>query len=298
MTDIKNRLKGVLGFPLTPFNQDLSLHLEALEKNVDEMTKHPFCAIVSAGGTGEVYSLTPEESVEVVRVSVKAAAGRMPVIGGVAFNLPIATYMAREMEKAGAEALLVVPPYYINAPEEGMIHYFEQIGRHCGLPLSFYSRDWAAFTPQQVARLAERVPSLQIWKDGQGDARKYHRIMTALGDRLAWLGGIGDDCAPAYFAIGCQAYTSSISTIHPRMSLAIAEAGINGDRARMNEIMGKYVHPLYAIRDRVRGYEVSVMKAAQDILGMYGGPVRPPLVDCKPADIEDLRQLMELYKTF
>ena len=75
MTNIKNQLKGVLGFPLTPFNQDLSLNLEALEKNVDEMTKHPFCAIVSAGGTGEVYSMTPEESVEVVRVSVKAAAG-------------------------------------------------------------------------------------------------------------------------------------------------------------------------------------------------------------------------------
>jgi 5-dehydro-4-deoxyglucarate dehydratase len=298
MTDIKDKLKGVLGFPLTPFNQDLSLNLEALEKNVDEMTQHPFCAIVSAGGTGEVYSMTPEESVEVVRVSVKAAAGRMPVIGGVGFNLPMSIYMAREMEKAGAEALLVVPPYYINAPEEGMIHYFEQIGRACGLPLSFYSRDWAAFTPQQVARLAERVPSLQIWKDGQGDARKYHRIMTAVGDRLAWLGGIGDDCAPAYFGIGCQAYTSSISTINPKMSLAIAEAGLSGDRARMNQIMGKYVHPLYAIRDRVRGYEVSAMKAAQDLLGMYGGPVRPPLVDCKPADIEDLRKLMELYKAF
>ncbi len=298
MTDIKNKLRGVLGFPLTPFNQDLSLNREALEKNVDEMTKHAFCAIVSAGGTGEVYSLTPEESVEVVRISVKAAAGRMPVIGGVAFNLPLAIYMAREMEKAGAEALLVLPPYYINAPEEGMLNYFEQIGRHCGLPLSFYSRDWAAFTPQQVARIAERVPSLQIWKDGQGDARKYQRIMSTVGDRLAWLGGIGDDCAPAYFGIGCQAYTSSISSISPKISLAIAEAGIGGDRTRMSEIMAKYVHPLYAHRDRVRGYEVAAMKSAMDILGMYGGPVRPPLVDCKPADIEDLRKLMELYKAF
>ncbi len=298
MTDLKKKLTGVLGFPVTSFNADLSLNLDAQEKNVDEMTKHPFCAIVAAGGTGEVYSMTPQEAVEVVRVSVKATAGRMPVIGGVSFNLPMAIYMAQEMEKAGAEALLVLPPYYINAPEEGMIHYFEQIGRHTGLPLSFYSRDWAAFTPQQVARLAERVPTLQIWKDGQGDARKYQRIMTAVGDRLAWLGGIGDDCAPAYFGIGCQAYTSSISTINPKMSLAIAKAGMTSDRASMMEIMGKYVNPLYSLRDRVRGYEVSAMKSCMDILGIYGGPVRPPLVDCKPNDIEDLRQLMELYKAF
>ena len=298
MTDLKKKLTGVLGFPVTSFNADLSLNLEAQEKNVDEMTRHPFCAIVAAGGTGEVYSMTPQEAVEVVRVSVKATAGRMPVIGGVSFNLPMAIYMAQEMEKAGAEALLVLPPYYINAPEEGMIHYFEQIGRHTGLPLSFYSRDWAAFTPQQVARLAERVPTLQIWKDGQGDARKYQRIMTAVGDRLAWLGGIGDDCAPAYFGIGCQAYTSSISTINPKMSLAIAEAGMKCDRTRMMEIMGKYVNPLYSLRDRVRGFEVSAMKSCMDLLGMYGGPVRPPLVDCKPNDIEDLRQLMQLYKAF
>ena len=82
------------------------------------------------------------------------------------------------------------------------------------------------------------------------------------------------------------------------MSLAIAKAGMTSDRASMMEIMGKYVNPLYSLRDRVRGYEVSAMKSCMDILGIYGGPVRPPLVDCKPNDIEDLRQLMELYKAF
>lgn len=66
-----------------------------------------------------------------------------------------------------------------------------------------------------VARLAEKVPTLQIWKDGQGDMRKYQRIMAKVGDRLAWIGGIGDDCAAGYFAIGVQGYTSSISNVAP-----------------------------------------------------------------------------------
>ena len=159
-----------------------------------------------------------------------------------------------------------------------------------------YSRDWAVFTPQQVARLAERIPSLAAWKDGQGDARKYQRIMNYVGDRLAWLGGIGDDCVSAYFAIGVQAYTSSISNIAPRLSLQLAEAGLARDFARLDGLMHRYVHPLYSIRDRMRGYEVAVMKQAMEILGLPAGPVRPPLTGCRPQDVEDIRKLMEVYR--
>ena len=161
-----------------------------------------------------------------------------------------------------------------------------------------YSRDWAVFTPDMVARLADRVPTLVAWKDGQGDTRKYQRIMDYNGDRLAWFGGLGDDCVPGYFAIGVQAYTSSISNISPALSLALAEAGIQRDFVRLNELMTKYVHPLYAIRERARGYEVAVMKEAMEILGIPAGPVRPPLMNCRPKDIEDTRKLMELYRDF
>jgi 5-dehydro-4-deoxyglucarate dehydratase len=149
-----------------------------------------------------------------------------------------------------------------------------------------------------VARLADRVPTLAAWKDGQGDARKYQRIMHFNGDRLAWYGGLGDDCVPAYFAIGVQAYTSSISNIAPGVSLALAEAGVARDFARIDELMKKYVHPLYALRERVRGYEVAVMKVAMEILGMPAGPVRPPLTNCRPQDVDDLRQLMKVYEEF
>ncbi len=294
--DLKRNLRGVIGFPVTPFKSDLSLDLDGLSKNVDAMASHAFCGLVAAGGTGEMYSMTVAENIEVVRVSVEATRRRMPVFGGVGFNLPMASEMARGMEKAGADSLLVMPPYYTNAPFEGLIAYYRGVGASCGLPLALYSRDWAAFTPEQVARLADAVPSLTVWKDGQGDARKYQRIMTTVGDRLAWVGGIGDDCVPAYFAVGVQAYTSSISSIAPKLSLALADAGMARDFARLDDLMRRFVHPLYGLRDKTRGYEVAVMKKAMEILGMPAGPVRPPLVNVKPDETEQIRVVMKLYQ--
>jgi 5-dehydro-4-deoxyglucarate dehydratase len=85
-TDVRNRFTGVFGFPITPFRKDLSLDLDALARNVAEMAKHPFCAMVAAGGTGELYSMTADEIVEVVRVTVQATAGRMPVVAGTAIT--------------------------------------------------------------------------------------------------------------------------------------------------------------------------------------------------------------------
>ena len=287
---------GVFGFPVTPFKKsDLSLDLDALARNVDEMARYPFCALVAAGGTGELYSLSPVEFEQVVKVTVENSHGR-PVVAGTGYNTPIGTDLARRAERAGAECLLVLPPYYAGAPEEGLIEFYRTIGAATPLPLMIYSREWAVFSPQQVARLADRVPTLVAWKDGQGDARKYQRIMTYNGDRLAWFGGLGDDCVPAYFAIGVQGYTSSISNIAPKLSLELAEAGMKRDFHRLDGLMKRYVHPLYAIRDRVKGYEVSVMKEAMEILGMPAGPVRPPLQDCRPADVQELTKLMQVYR--
>ncbi len=294
--DFARRLTGVFGFPVTPFQRDLSLDLDGLSRNVDEMAAYPFCAMVSAGGTGELYSLSADEIEIVVRTSVEAVNGRMPVVAGTGYNTAMGVDIARRCEKAGADCLLVLPPYYSNAPEEGLFAYYEAIGAATGLPLMIYSRDWAVFTPDQVQRLADRVPSLVAWKDGQGNGMRYQRIMQKVGDRLAWLGGLGDDCVPTYFAAGVQAYTSSISNIAPLVSLALADAGMAHDFTKLTELMNKYVHPLYALRERVKGYEVAVMKSAMEILGMPAGPVRPPLENTRPKDMEDLRKLMLVYE--
>lgn len=296
--NLREKLRGCFGFPVTPFKNNLSLDLAGLESNVSKMMQHAFCGCVAAGGTGEVYSLSVAEAIEVVRVTAKVVNGRVPVVGGVGFNVPMGTEMAQGMEKAGADALLVMPPYYTNSPTEGLFAYYEAIGKSTGLPLALYSRDWAVFSPDMVARLAERVPTLQIWKDGQGNVRQYQRIMSKVGDRLIWVGGLGDDCAAGYFAIGVQAYTSSISNLAPRLSLAISDAGLDKDFNSLNHILNEYVHPIYAFRERTKGYEVSAMKVAMDVLGLKGGPVRPPLQDCTAEERVQIAKLMEPYQNW
>lgn len=291
-----SNLRGVFGFPVTPFRQDLSLDFDALERNVDEMANYPFCALVSAGGTGELYSLSIDEIEQVISTTVRVVNGRMPVVAGTGFNVPMGAEIARRADKAGAAYLLVLPPYYVSAPKIGLFDYYEAVGRATDLPLMIYSRDWAIFTPDMVAKVADRVPTLVGWKDGQGDIRKYQRIMEHNGDRLAWFGGLGDDCVPGYFAIGVQAYTSSISNISPQLSLALSEAGLSRDFTELNRLMRRYVNPLYALRERSKGYEVAIMKAAMEMLGKTAGPVRPPLSNCQPNDIDDLRRLMEVYQ--
>src|SRR5947209_2318465 len=291
-------LRGVFGFPVTPFRVDLTLDLDALARNVDEMASYPFCAILAAGGTGELYSLSPAEAEQVIATTVSAVGGRMPVVAGTGFNTSIGSEIAKRAEEAGAQFLLALPRYYYGGPEQGLFAYYEAIGQATALPMMVYSRDWAVFTPEMVERLADRIPTLVAWKDGQGDVRKYQRIMDRNGDRLAWYGGLGDDCVPGYFAIGVQAYTSSISNISPAISLALADAGLHCDFVRLNDLMAKYVHPLYAIRERARGYEVAVMKEAMMMLGMPAGPVRPPLMNCRAEDIGDIRTLMDVYQLF
>src|SRR5262249_50776842 len=133
---------------------------------------------------------------------------------------------------------------------------------------------------------------------GQPDTRKYQRIMQQVGDRLAWLGGIGDDCVPAYFAIGVQAFTSSISNLAPALSLELAPSGPGRGFRHLLRLMRRYVHPLFAIRERSRGYEVAVTKAAMEMLGMPAGPARPPIAQCTEKDLADIRVLMEAYRDF
>ena len=294
--EFARKLTGVFGFPITPMKPDFSVDYDGLGKLVDWMTQFPFCAQVTVGGTGEIYSLTAAEAIEAVRVSVNATAGRMPVVAGVGISAPIGVEMAKGMEKAGAAALLIMPPYYINPPAEGLSRYYETIAGSVSIPVSLYSRDWAVFTPDMVSRLADRIPNLSFWKDGQGDTRKYQRIMAAVGDRLAWIGGIGDDCAAGYFGVGVQAYTSSISNIAPKLSLAIADAGMRREMDKLNALLKKYVHPLYALRDKTRGYEVTVVKKMMEMMGKPGGPARPPLVEVKAEEVAEIQRLIELYQ--
>jgi 5-dehydro-4-deoxyglucarate dehydratase len=294
--EIRSKLRGVIAFPVTPFNADLSLDAAGLRENITQLLKQPMSAVVAAGGTGELYSLTPEEQLHVVRTVVEEVDGKAPVIAGVGFNTEIAIALAKQSERAGANAILALPPYYPNADETGLLEYYAAIGGATRLPLFVYSRDWVNPSPEWVERLAAKVPSLIAWKDGQGDVRRYQQIMNRLGDRLYWIGGAGDDCVPAYYSIGIRTYTSSIATVAPKLSVELHNVASAGDSARLSELMKQYVIPLYAMRARRRGYEVTVMKEMMNIAGLAAGPVRPPLPRLRNEELTELKTMMEKWK--
>ena len=294
--DLRGRLHGVIAFPVTPFRADLSLDPAGLARNLDALLRHPIAAVVAAGGTGELYSLTPAEQLEVVRTTVDSVRGRVPVIAGVGVSAALAAPMAQLSAEAGADAILALPPYYPGADDEGLADYYAAIGAATPLPLLVYSRDWVNPSPAWVERLAGRVPTLFGWKDGQGDVRRYQQIMHRVGSRLHWIGGAGDDCVPGYYSLGIRAYTSSIATVAPRLSLALHEAAAGGETERMRRLMDDYVIPLYALRARRKGYEVTVMKEMMNATGQAAGPVRPPLPPLRPEDAADTRALLERWK--
>jgi len=293
--ELRARLCGEIASPVTPFKPDLSLDLSGLRKNLRGLLRHPMCAVVAAGGTGEMYSLTPSEHREVVKVVVEEAGGHVPVISGTRFSRQIATDLAQQSAKLGTDAILALPPYYPNSDSEGLIEYYAAIGAATQLPLFVYSRDWLNPSAAWVEKLAARVPPLLGWKDGQGDIRRYQQIMSRVGKRLHWIGGVGDDCVPAYYSIGIRTYTSSIASVAPKLSLMLHDAASAPDLPTLGRLMGDYVVPLYALRARRKGYEVFVMKEMMNQLGMAAGSVRPPLPQLTRADKEDVHRLLKKW---
>jgi len=294
-TELRQRLQGVISFPVTPFKKNLSLDLEGLRNNLRSLLQHPVCAIVAPAGTGELYSLSPSEHAAVVKTVVDEVNGRVPVLAGTGFNPPIASELAREAAKLKVSGILAFPPYYPSPDDDGVIAYYRGIADTTSLGMLIYTRDWFNPTPALAEKLAQ-IPNLVGWKDGQADLRRYQMIRQRLGDRLHWIGGAGDDMVPGYYSIGIRTYTSSIANVAPRLSLKLHELASAGKSDELTKLMTDLVIPLYGLRARRKGYEVSAMKAMMDMIGQAGGPVRPPLVDLRPDETELLRGMLENWR--
>ncbi len=295
--ELRGKLGGVISFPVTTFHPDHSLDLDGLRKNLRELIKHPVCAIVPAAGTGELLSLTPDEHQQVVRATLEEVNGKVPVLAAAGFNHPLAIDLARRSAKLGVNGILAFPPYYPNADVDGLFDYYSAIGKATNLGMIVYSRDWANFSSAAVEKMA-KIPTLIAWKDGQGDVRRYQMIMARVGDRLHWIGGAGDDCVPGYYSIGVRTYTSSIANVAPKLSLKLHELAAAGHSAELDQLMRELVVPMYALRAKRKGYEVSVMKKMMDQIGLVGGVSRPPLAEVTPEEEKEIAGWLPKWKAW
>src|SRR5690606_33466120 len=135
------RLEGVLFFPVTPFGPDGEVAEQVLGRHVDAGVTAGAGGVFTACGTGEFNALGPDDYVTAVRASVAAAAGRVPVLAGAGGTLPQAKAMARAAAEQGADGLLVMPPYLVSAPPDGLVRYVREVTEAGGLPVIIYQRD-------------------------------------------------------------------------------------------------------------------------------------------------------------
>jgi 5-dehydro-4-deoxyglucarate dehydratase len=285
--------QGVLAFPATPFSADLSLDEVGLATHVTALAAERPVALVPAGGAGELFSLSVAEHSKVIGIASRDA-GAIPVIAGVGGSLPIALEMARNAETAGAEAILLLPPYLITPDQAGLAAYVETICRAIGIGVIVYSRDNAIFAVDTMMRLAGACSNLIGLKDGTGDFEALSGLKREAGDRLAFINGAptAEILARQYRAIGIRAYSSAAFAFVPALAKAFYAAMRNGDEVEAERIINEFYLPLARIRNRRRGYAVSIIKAGLRVVGRPAGPVRPPLIDLDESETAELDRLV------
>jgi 5-dehydro-4-deoxyglucarate dehydratase len=290
---------GLLSFPVTHFDASGAFDAKAYQAHCEWMLSFDIAALFAAGGTGEFFSLAPEEVEAVVRAAVEVAGGRRPVISGAGHGTAIATDLARRAERAGADGVLLLPPYLVNSSEAGLSAHVEAVCKSTGLGVIVYNRDNAILGDEALARLCERCPNLVGFKDGVGDIELMMRIYARMGDRLTYVGGLptAETYALPYLEMGVTTYSSAIYNFMPQWALTFYAAVRRKDQAAVLQMLRDFVLPYIAIRNRGRGYAVSIVKAGMKAVGRPAGPVRAPLTDLTPAEQAELEALIARQPT-
>ncbi|WP_018700965.1 5-dehydro-4-deoxyglucarate dehydratase [Amorphus coralli] len=279
---------GLLSFPVTPFGADGEFNEEPYRDHVGWLSGFGASALFAAGGTGEFFSLAPEEVPRIVRAA-KAAAGDTPIIAGCGYGTRIAVPLAQASEEAGADGVLLLPHYLIDGSQEGLFQHVKAVCDAVSMGVIVYNRDNSILTAATLARLCDACPNLIGFKDGSGDIGLVRQITAMLGDRLTYMGGMptAELFAEAYLGAGFTTYSSAVFNFVPQLAQDFHTALRAGDRIRTEQILCDFFYPFMDIRNREKGYAVAAIKAGVRLVGYDVGPVRPPLSDLT-AEEEDM----------
>lgn len=285
---------GLLSFPLTDFDRDGNFDRSGYVKRLEWLAPYGATALFAAGGTGEFFSLTGDEYPQIIRTAVDTCRGKVPIIAGAGGPTRFAIQCAQEAEKAGAHGILLLPHYLTEAGQEGLAAHIEAVCRSVDFGVIVYNRAISKLTPATLASLAERNANLVGFKDGVGDIEAMVAIYQKMGDRFAYLGGLptAEVYAAAYKAMGTPVYSSAVFNFIPKTAMDFYHAVANDDMATQHRLLKQFFMPYLEIRNRMAGYTVSIVKAGATIVGHSAGPVRPPLTDLKPAEVEMLAKLI------
>jgi 5-dehydro-4-deoxyglucarate dehydratase len=285
---------GLLSFPVTHFTNEFAFDERAYRGHIDWLLEHKPAGLFAAGGTGEYFSLTLEEFSAVVAAAVLQTNQRVPVVAGCGYGTAMAKQFAQAGEAAGADGLLLFPPYLINADPAGLAAHVEAVCASTKLGVIFYNRDNAILNEVWLERICQRCPNLVGFKDGYGDIELMTRIYARMGDRLTYIGGLptAETFALPYLELGVTTYSSAIFNFLPEFAQNFYAAVRRRDHAEVFKQLRDFVLPYIDIRNRHKGYAVSIVKAGMGAVGRPAGPVRSPLTDLEASEMDALKKLI------
>ncbi len=293
--EIKAKIgSGLLSFPVTDFGADGEFDAKGYAGRLQWLSSHGAAGLFAAGGTGEFFSIGYDEYDSVIRTAVENSAADVPVLAGVGYGTRMAVDLARRAERAGAAGILVLPHYLMVAEEAGVLAHMRAICRSVGIGVIYYARDNSRLSPQGLEQLAEDCPNFIGYKDGIGDLQLMTRIAHRLGDRVVHIGGLptAEVFAQPYLEMGVTTYSSAVFNFVPELALRFYNAVRQRDLATIGTLMKNFYLPLIELRDRKRGYAVSLIKAGAELVGRPAGKVRAPLTELDKAERETLAALI------
>ncbi|CAN5453974.1 5-dehydro-4-deoxyglucarate dehydratase [soil metagenome] len=286
---------GLLSFPVTHFDAQHQFVESPYREHCAWMLQHELAGLFAAGGTGEFFSLTPPEVARVVKAAVEETAGKIPVVAGCGYGTAIAVDLAKAAHDAGADGLLLLPPYLMNSTQEGLAAHVEAVCKATPLGVIVYNRDNAILNEDTLEKLCDRNPNLVGFKDGVGDIELMMRVYARMGDRLTYVGGLptAETFALPYLEMGVTTYSSAIFNFMPEWALTFYKAVRARDSVTVMNGLRDFVLPYIALRNRGRGYAVSIVKAGMTVIGRDAGPVRTPLTDLTDGERGELKILID-----
>lgn len=278
---------------VTPFNQDGSVNYPKFAEQIEYQVTHGTDAIVVCGTTGEASTLTHEEHLECIRFCVEKVNKRIPVIAGTGSNCTeTAVYLSKEAEKCGADALLIVSPYYNKATQKGLKEHFTIIAESVKIPVILYNipgRTGVTIQPQTVVDLVKNVPNIVGVKDATGNLGQIVEL-AALSNGLVDIYSGNDDQIVPLLSLGGKGVISVLSNVAPQETHDICQKFFDGDVAGSRELQLRALPLINALFCEVNPIPV---KKAMNLMGMEAGPLRRPLTEMEDANAERLAAAMK-----
>jgi 4-hydroxy-tetrahydrodipicolinate synthase len=280
-------LHGISGILVAPFDRDDRFVAAPLDPIVDRAVGAGVHVLVANGNTGEFYGLTIDEAERFAHAASESIGNRVPLLAGVGRSIHDAIRLARAAEKAGAAGLMIhQPPDPFVAPR-GVVEYVRRIGEVTDLPKVLYLRNDAIGTAA-IADLCS-IDGVVGVKWASPNVMRLVEAMDAAPKHIAWVGGLAEVWAPAFYAVGARGFTSGLINIWPERSMAIHSALENGDFEAARRLIAG-MREFEAVRaEEMNGTNVSGVKTALAMIGEDCGHCRPP--SAWPLTVEQAKKL-------